>query len=357
MGCSILEPELNNRLLENNAMKALVWKGPSMMEIEESPRPEVRPGWVLIQVEDSGICGSEIGAFLGHNELRRPPLIMGHEFSGTIVELGAGVPQEWEGRLVTVNPLVTCGQCRMCRLGQRQLCAFRKIIGVDYPGSYANYVSVPFTACHIIKNPVLGALVEPLACAVRATSLAQVEVGDSVMVIGAGTIGLMAARLIEDRGASRCVVVDTNPARLHWASNWGATSVLDPKTDDVASFVKDSTSGEGMDSVVDAVGLGATRAQGLACVRRGGRVVLIGLHENMTTIPGNEIVRFEKQIIGSFSYSDEDFRRAVLLADNGFIETSSGWLDIRGLESGPASFEEQAGGLAKHSKVLLRSMV
>ena len=239
--------------------------------------------------------------------------------------------------------------------GSEATLRLRKIIGVDYPGSYADYVSVPFTACHVIKSSVLGALVEPLACAVRATNLAQVEVGDSVMVIGAGTIGLMAGRLIKDRGASQCVVVDTNPARLRWASNWGATSVLDPKKDDVTSFVKSATSGEGMDSVVDAVGLGATRAQSLGYVRRGGRVVLIGLHENMTTLPGNEIVRFEKQIVGSFSYSDEDFRRAVLLADNGFIETSSGWLDIRGLDSGHASFEEQASGVAKHSKVLLRS--
>lgn len=336
-------------------MKALVWKGPSLMEIEESPQPSLRPGWVLIKVEDSGICGSEIGAFLGHNELRKPPLIMGHEFSGVVVELGSGVGEEWKDQLVTVNPLLSCGQCRMCRLGQRQLCASRKIIGIDYPGSYANYVTVPATACHRIKNPVLGALVEPLACAVRATSLSGVEIGDSVMVVGAGTIGLMAVRLLRERGVGRCIVVDTNAARLRWASNWGATATLNPKIDDVAVSIATSTSGEGVDSVIDAVGLGATRAQSVACARRGGRVVLIGLHENTTNLPGNEIVRFEKQVVGSFSYSDEDFRRAVLLAEDGFVETSSGWLDIRSLDAGQSSFEEQASGSAQHSKVLLRS--
>jgi threonine dehydrogenase-like Zn-dependent dehydrogenase len=105
------------------------------MEMQESSKPSVRPGWVLIEVEDSGICGSEIGAFLGHNELRRPPLVMGHEFSGKVVEVGPDVPQEWDGQMVAVNPILSCGQCRLCRAGQRNLCHSRKIIGVDYPGS------------------------------------------------------------------------------------------------------------------------------------------------------------------------------------------------------------------------------
>jgi 2-desacetyl-2-hydroxyethyl bacteriochlorophyllide A dehydrogenase len=336
-------------------MKSLVWKGPSLMEIEESPRPRPGPGEVLLRVEDSGICGSEIGAFLGHNELRRPPLVMGHEFSGVVVEEGSDVPKEWEGQLVAVNPILSCGRCRSCRRGLRQLCASRKIIGVDQPGSYAEYVAVPVGACFKIKDPLLGALVEPLACGLRATGLAQIEAADSVMVIGAGTIGLMAARLAKARGASVCVVVDTNSARLRWASNWGATAVMNPKTDDVLALVKDSTSGEGVDSVIDAVGSSQTRAQGVAAVRRGGRVVLIGLHENVTSLPGNEIVRFEKQLIGSFSYSDEDFRRAVVLADDGFLETSSGWLDVRGLEAGQASFSEQSLGTAPFSKIILRS--
>jgi 2-desacetyl-2-hydroxyethyl bacteriochlorophyllide A dehydrogenase len=336
-------------------MKALVWKGPSLMEIEESPRPRPGAGQVLLAVEDSGICGSEIGAFLGHNELRRPPLIMGHEFSGVVVEEGPDVPKEWDGQLVAVNPILSCGQCRSCRKGLRQLCASRKIIGVDFPGSYAEYVAVPVGACFKIKDPLVGSLVEPLACGVRAASLAQIEAGDSVMVIGAGTIGLMAARVAKSKGASSVMVVDTNSTRLRWASNWGATSVMNPKTEDVLALVKASSSGEGVDSVIDAVGSSQTRAQAVAAVRRGGRAVLIGLHENATSLPGNEIVRFEKQLIGSFSYSDEDFRRAVVLADGGFLETSSGWLDVRGLETGQASFTEQSLGTAPFSKIILRS--
>ena len=107
-------------------MKALVWKGTSLMEMEESPRPDLRPGWVLLAVEDSGICGSEIGAFLGHNELRRPPMIMGHEFSGVVVETGPDVPKEWQGQLVTVNPILSCGQCRACRRGLETALRFQE---------------------------------------------------------------------------------------------------------------------------------------------------------------------------------------------------------------------------------------
>lgn len=335
-------------------MKELVWKGPSVMEIEESPKPTAKPGWVVIKVEFSGICGSEIGAFLGHNELRKPPLVMGHEFSGVVFEAGQDVPKDLPGKLVAVNPLLSCGQCRACKKGTRQLCSSRKIIGVDYPGSNAEFVAVPASSCYPIKDAVLGALVEPLACGVRGTSLSQIEPGDSVMVIGAGTLGLMATRLATARGSGSCVVVDTNGDRLRWATIWGADAVLNPKTDDVVGFVKSSTSGEGFDCVIDAVGSSQTRSQALGAVRRGGKVVLIGLNENMTNFPGNEIVRFEKQLIGSFAYSDEDFRRAVALADVGFIEAKSGWLDIRGMDRGQASFTEQSLGSAPFSKVLLR---
>jgi 2-desacetyl-2-hydroxyethyl bacteriochlorophyllide A dehydrogenase len=336
-------------------VRSLVWTAPSKMEMEEREKPVVKPGWVLLEVEDSGICGSEIGAFLGHNELRRPPLVMGHEFSGRVVELGADVPGEWKGELVTANPLLSCGECRQCRLGLRQLCYSRKIVGIDMPGSYADYVAVPADSLYRVRDAVAGALVEPLACGVRAAALSGTQVGDSAMVIGAGTIGLMTARVLKAMGAESVAVTDTNPARLRWASNWGATTVLNPKTDDVGAFVKKTTSGEGLSAVVDAVGSMETRSQAVASIRRGGKAVFVGLHEGSATLPGNEIVRFEKQVIGSFSYSDDDFKRAVDMANGGFLDTSGGWLDIRGLETGQASFLEQTTPSAPFSKILLAS--
>ena len=336
-------------------MRSLVWTAPSRMEMEERPKPTLRAGWVLLAVEDSGICGSEIGAFLGHNELRRPPLVMGHEFSGTVVELGPEVAKEWEGALVTVNPLLSCGACRQCRLGLRQLCYSRKIIGVDYPGSYAEFVAAPASSLYRVDDAVTGSLVEPLACGVRAAALSGATVGDSVMVIGAGTIGLMAAKVAKARGVDQVVVSDTNPTRLRWASDWGATAILNPKTDEPGSFVKKATSGEGFDAVIDAVGFSETRAEAVANVRRGGKAVFVGLHEASAGLPGNDMVRSEKQVIGSFSYSDDDFARAVSLANAGFLKTSGGWLDIRRLDAGQESFMEQTTPTAPFSKILLNS--
>jgi threonine dehydrogenase-like Zn-dependent dehydrogenase len=110
-----------------------------------------------------------------------------------------------------------------------------------------------------------------------------------------------------------------------------------------------------LDAVVDAVGSGVTRAQSVTSLRRGGKAVFIGLHESASTLPGNDIVRSEKQVLGSFSYADEDFRRAVDLINGGFIETSGGWLDVRGLETGEASFLEQTTASAPYSKIILRS--
>lgn len=335
-------------------MKALVWTAPSRMEMEEKPKPTLQSGWVLVSVDDSGICGSEIGAFLGHNELRRPPLVMGHEFSGTVAEVGPDVHGDWLGKLVTVNPLLSCNQCRQCRLGLRQLCNQRKVIGIDYPGSYAEYVAVPVSSLYPVKDSVSGALIEPLACGLRAATLAGTELGDSALVIGAGTIGLMVARALEARGAGRVVVADTNPTRLKWASDWGATEVVNPNADDVAAYVK-RTTGDGFDAVVDAVGSTGTRTMSLTSVRRGGRAVFIGLHEAGASLPGNDIVRSEKQVIGSFCYSDDDFRRAVELTNGGFLKTSGGWLDIRGLGRGQESFLEQTTPTAPYSKILLNS--
>lgn len=325
------------------------------MVIEQKAKPELREGWVMISVEEAGICGSDVARFLGrgYNVLTKPPLVMGHEFAGTVTELGPAVSSDWKGQAVTVNPLLTCGNCRDCKNGKRQICANRKLIGVDHPGAFADSVTVPVSACYKIKDGVAGALVEPLACALRAANLSEAVPGDSVMVIGAGTIGLMAVRVMKSMGVQNCIVLDTNSNRLQWAANWGASRTLNPKTDSVSSLVKPLTSGDGVDVVVDAVGSNETRLQSVSLVRQGGRAVWLGLHDNTSPLPGNDVVRFEKQIIGSFAYSDDDFRRAVSLANSNFIETTSGWLDTRSLESGQESFVEQAGESAPFSKILL----
>jgi threonine dehydrogenase-like Zn-dependent dehydrogenase len=330
-----------------------VWEALKQMSPREAPKPEAKPGWVVLDVEAAGICGSEISSFLGKNELRKPPLVMGHEFSGVVVEVGDGASSNLIGKPVVVNPLVTCGVCRFCRSGDRQLCLERKIIGVDYPGGFAERTAAPASSCLQVTDLIKAAMVEPFACGVRAVRRSEAQLGDRTLVFGAGMIGLSIIKLLRTRGVSQCIAVDTVASRLKWAKLWGATDTIDASKEDPAEAAK-GIAPAGLDCVVDAVGHAQTRAQSLTMIRRGGRVVFVGLHSDETSLHGNAIVRSESEILGSFAYSDDDFRRAVSLSEEGLIDTSGGWLDQRPLAAGQDAFVEQATGPAPFSKILLK---
>ena len=334
-------------------MQVLVWEALEQMRLREAPRPTSKPGWAILEVEAAGVCGSEISSFLGKNELRKPPLVMGHEFSGTVVDIGDDVSHDWIGKHVVVNPLVTCGTCRYCRMGDRQLCPERKIIGVTFPGGFAEQTAVPISSCMPVTDLLRAALIEPLACGVRAVSHSKAQLGDSTLVFGAGMIGLSIIKLLRARGVSQCIAVDTIPSRLKWARLWGATDIIDASTEDAVEAAKRLASGS-LDCVVDAVGHPQTRIQSLTMVRRGGKVVFVGLHSDDANLHGNAIVRDESEIVGSFAYSDDDFRRAVGLTEGGLIDMSGGWLDVRPLAAGQEAFVEQAKGPAPFSKILLK---
>jgi len=333
-------------------MQALVWEALRQMNVRDVPKPDAKPGWAIMEVKAAGICGSETSSFIGKNELRKPPLVMGHEFSGTITEIGQGVSSDWVGRSVVVNPLVTCGSCRFCQRGERQLCMKRVIIGVDYPGGFAEWASVPISACTPVTELLRAALIEPLACGARAVKRSGAQLGDSAVVFGAGVIGLAITKLLRSQGVSQCVVVDTVASRLKWAKMWGATETIDASQEEAAERAG-RIAPAGFDCVLDAVGHSRTRLQSLSILRRGGRAIFVGLHEDEVSLHGNAIVRNETEVLGSFAYSDDDFRQAVTLAEGGFIDMAGGWLDVRPLESGQEAFLEQAMGPALFSKIVL----
>lgn len=335
-------------------MHALWWTGVREMEWSQATEPTPLDGAALVQSMAAGICGSEVSAYLGHNELRTPPLIMGHEFSARLQQ---DIPERGlsEGDLVTANPLVTCGKCPDCQAGERQLCHLRKIIGVDFPGAFGSVLAVPRAQCYPVYDSVAGTLVEPLACAVRATNQARVELGDSVVVIGAGLIGLMSAYVARLQGARRILLIETNPERLRHGSLWGADDLI-LATEDSGSVVDQVRSivARGADRVIDAVGYSATRSSAIAMVRRGGRVVFLGLHERATTLNGNAMVRDEIEVAGSFCYSDQEFATAVSLVNDRELDLAGGWLDVRPASKGSEAFAEQAGGSAPFAKIVLQ---
>lgn len=247
---------------EPTTMPALVWLGPRKMELCEEPVPEPTAGELILAVSAVGICGSELSGYLGQNSLRHPPLIMGHEAAGHIVEivepaaLADGSPASLQGR-VTFNPLSVCGTCEFCLAGLTNLCPKRQLIGAHRPGAFASYVRVPATQCWPVPETltdVTASLTEPLACAVRAVHQAQVQAGQSLLILGAGPIGLFCLAVARTLGVEEILVSDLSSYRLEIARRWGATAVLDARKDDVVATIRQSFA-HGVTATIDDVHL------------------------------------------------------------------------------------------------------
>ena len=327
-------------------MKAIVWHGPGRMAIEERPEPQdPGAGELVVRPEAVGICGSEVEGYLGHMGNRTPPLVMGHEFAGVVVAAGAGAGA-WEGARVTVNPLAGCGSCRLCAAGQENLCPRRTLIGVHHDGAFADLVTAPAANVRALPDDVTaraGALVEPLANGVHAVrlGLAGDPVGRAV-VIGAGTIGLMAlqAALLSD--IEHVSVLEPQTQRRERALALGAHEAFADR-DEALGAVRDATEGLGADLVLDAVGAQATRAMALELLRPGALAVYIGLAADDTTLGFHGIVRGQLGLRGSYAYTMADFEQALAWLADG--RASVGELPaVQPLEDGPDAFARLAQG-------------
>ena len=330
----------------NSMMSALVYEAPFQMNMRQLPIPIIQPDEVLIRVSYSGICGSELSGYEGKNSLRKPPLIMGHEFSGHIEALGSGVdrPELKVGAAVTANPLVSCRQCRYCLSGKQQLCPNRKLLGAHLPGSNAEFVSIRADSLFLIPSELsltAAALVEPAACAVHAAALAGPSPDQQALVVGAGPIGLMVIQALADRGIGQIFCIDLNVERLAMAEKLGAVP---------ATF--ESLATQPVDIVVDAVGASATRPGCARAVRSGGRIVWIGLHEADTILPVNDFIRREITTYGSFAYTPIDFEDALQALAQKRITLEESWTQIETLENGTACYEKLLHG-APVSKIWL----
>ena len=338
-------------------MRAIIWNGPRQMEISEVAEPKPKTGEVLIKVHAVGICGSELSGYLGENSLRVPPLIMGHEFSGTIVESGVAAARFQPGDGVVVNPLITCGECFFCTHGYQNLCNDRKLIGVHIPGAFAEFVTVPEANCLPIPaaaaSLLIHSLAEPMACAVRTVRVGGVQPGSRVMILGAGTIGLLSITAVEQAGGTVVLVSEMNPGRLATAKAWGAEHICNSAEDDPVQLCQRITDGLGADVVIDAVGSTITRQTAVQAVRSGGKVVWIGLHSAESPVPANYIVRSEIQISGSFAYTPVDFQQAVDILAEGKVRADKTWLEERSLADCGTSFAELIDHSPSTAKIIL----
>src|ERR687893_2403461 len=292
-------------------MRGIVWHGPEEMSVEEVAAPEVGPGMVVVRPEATGICGSEVEGYLGKMGNRTPPLVMGHEFAGTVTEVGEGVSENLVGREVAVNPLSSDGTCPLCRAGYTNLCPNRKLIGIHSPGGFAEYVLAPQSNVYPLPEgvgPRTGALAEPLANGVHGVRLGLA--GHSVehaVVIGAGTIGLMCIQAAVLDGIPEVSVVEPHEARRDQALGLGAHAAY-ASSPEAREALEEPTKGLGADLVIDAVGAEATRRMAVEeLLRPGGRVVFVGLHEDETTLGFHGVVRGQLDLLGSYAFTAGDY--------------------------------------------------
>jgi len=327
-------------------MKTLFYPAWDTLEIAEQPMPAPSDGEVLLKVSACGICGSELEAFRHHSPRRTPPLIMGHEFCGQVAEI-VGAPSETAEKRVAVgdrvvcNALVPCGRCVRCERGDPHLCARRQIFGMHRPGALAEYVNVPLHA--LIPWPEgmpaeHAALAEPLGNGVHVVNLVSDLHPRTVLVIGAGPIGLLAQQAFQALLGATTYAADLSDARLAVARRVGADRVFNPRTTDLVQAVHDLTEGEGVDVVVDAVGAGITKKQAVQAVRPGGAVVWIGLHENaLDGFNTYDVTLPERRVFGSYGARLCEMQTALDLMATGKVDVD-GWVQVFPLDRGVEAF-------------------
>lgn len=265
-------------------MKSILYTGANVVEFTESKKPEKREGWTLLKVSHAGICGSDLNIFFGTHPRAKAPLIMGHEFSAYVEDEDG--PFE-KGTLVTVNPLLSCGECEPCKTGQSHVCNTLKLLGIDCDGGFAEYVLAPNDKIIPLPEGVsakVGAIIEPVAVAVHATRQGGYKPGDNALVFGAGTIGLVVAMTIRAFGGSDITVIETNDYRRNLAKELGFKT-LNPITDDVAKIVKESTNGNGADIVFDCAGHPTVASQLFEVTKVRGKVVIVAAYKKPAELP------------------------------------------------------------------------
>jgi len=321
-------------------MRALHYPAFDQLEIRDVDVVPPRPDEVRLKVAACGICGSELESFKNRSPRRPPPLVMGHEFCGTIAEVGAAVRDWRPGARVVSNSLVPCGKCVRCTRGDTHLCADRQIFGMHRPGAFAEYVNVP-ARCLIPWPENLpaesAALAEPMANGIHVVRVSRHLPAATALVIGAGPIGLFCQQALQVLRGARVYVADLSPERLAVAKKLGAVRVINPREEDVAKVILAETGGEGADLTVDAVGGAITKKTSLEALRPGGASVWIGLHENTVTLDTYGITLPEKQVLGTYAATIEELKQALDLMAAGKIETLS-WVQRFPLEDGVTAF-------------------
>ncbi len=327
-------------------MKALVYTGVETLEYQEVPLPTATSDQELVRIMASGVCGSDMHAYLGHDERRPAPLILGHEAAGIVVE-GPNA-----GRRVTINPLVTCGTCSYCITGRTNLCEKRQIISMPpREGAFAEYVAMPRSNLITVPDNIPlehAALAEPLACGWHGVRLGVGALGLPAsdirsLAIGGGAIGLGAAFSLIAQGVKNVTIVEANPSRRAFLKDITSLNVISPE--EIAAETP-------FDLIIDGVGFAGTRATASALTRPGGVIIHIGLGENTGGLDIRRMTLQEITFIGTYTYTAEDFcQTAQAIFNNQFGEIN--WIEKWPLSDGSNAFKDIRSGKIKAPKIIL----
>ncbi|WP_426188211.1 2,3-butanediol dehydrogenase [Microbacterium sp. TWP3-1-2b2] len=348
-------------------MKAALFHAKEDLRIEEVPEPSPGPGEVKLQNAFAGICGSDLHVYYSPEaaglDLENPhpvtgstlPQILGHEFSGTVTELGEGVTNVAVGDRVAVWPIYYCGECPACRKGMFNACQKIGFHGLSSNGGgMAEFTTVPASKLHVLPENVdlrLGALVEPMSVAWHAVGRSGVDAGGTALIAGAGPIGIGVWFALKARGIEKVLVSEPSADRRATIAALGAT-VIDPVNEDLAAAVSEISDGDGVDVAFDAAGAGPAITSALASLVPGGRVVVVAIHERPMEFLPTQLVMAETDIAGALAYLPEDFDAVIKAMSEGVYDTT-GWVDEVSLDGVVDAIHALRGGVG--AKILVKS--
>jgi len=333
-------------------MRAAVCKAKETIVIEDVPRPVPEEGEVLVAVKATGLCGSDVDGYTGHHPMIKWPIILGHECSGVVAEVGPGEKRWKPGDAVVVEPFFTCKKCPACLRGQYNLCIDLKITGHQVPGSLADYVIAESFFLHPKPANISfaeAAITEPVAGSLHAVERADPRLGSFVAILGCGTIGVLAMQHCLNKGAE-VLIAEPAAFKRDVARKLGVHHALDPEKDDVAARVRELTDGVGADVVIEAVGKPETLAATVGMVRRGGTIMLIGWSGNkadpfdLTTLTLDELT-----VLGTLGFC-WDHKAALKLMSQGKVQVKpiiSHRLPLDRVEEGIQMLRSHAEGVWK----------
>jgi L-iditol 2-dehydrogenase len=327
-------------------MKALLLSEYNKLELKDLPSPIPNSDELLIEVAACGICGSDVHGYDGSTGRRIPPIVMGHEAAGTVIAVGSDVADFVPGDRVTFDSTIFCGTCDYCANGEINLCDDRQVIGVscgEYrrAGAFAEYLTVPARVAYILPKELSfseAAMLEAVSVALHGVAVSEMSGGESVLVIGAGMIGLLLLQAARAVGCSQIFVSDVDATRLKLAAELGADHVLELSGAPLIEEVLRLTEGRGVDVVLEAVGREETIAAGIDCVRKGGTVTLVGNISPQIILPLQKVVSRQIRLQGSCASAGE-YPEAMELIANGKIRVAPLITAVASLAEGASWFE------------------